>query len=439
MNPSIFKAYDIRGEYPQEFNEDAAYAIARAAALFIKGKKLLVAMDNRISSPQLKAAVLKGLSEEGVEVLDPGVTTTPMFYFAVNKEKADGGLMITASHNPPKYNGLKIVREEARPIGENSGLLEIKQKALAGDFGLPKTKGAYSEKNYFTLYTDFLAKGIVFPRIRLVVDAACGSSGALLTAITEKNNVSIIPLCFGPCAQQTHEGNPMLDENVRDLSDAVRKNKTDLGVAFDGDGDRVFFFDERGVRIPTYAVAALIASRFLTAHPKSTVITDVRMPLGLSDAVSKQGGICVLSRVGHVFIKQEMRRANAIFGAEVSGHFYFRDFFYSDSGLYMLMRILDVLGHEQKHLSELVKPFLSRFQSGELNFKVQSKEKAIAALGETFVDGRHAHIDGLTVRYPDWWFNVRASNTEPFLRVNIEANTEMRLEEVRNQIETILK
>lgn len=438
MDTSIFKAYDIRGEYPNEFNEETAQHIARAVALFLHAKKILIAMDNRTSSPSLKEAVIKGLSEEGVDIVDAGITTTPMFYFAVNKEKTDGGIMITASHNPPKYNGLKITRQEARPVGEGSGLLEIKKIALEGAFATKRSDGAFIRADVLSAYVDFLTRGVMFPKIHIVVDAACGTSGTIIEKMTRNTDTSILPLCFSPCKQQAHEGNPMKDENVQDLRDAVKKSKADLGVAFDGDGDRVFFFDNKGGRIPTYAIASLLARRFLATFPGSSIITDVRMPLGFSDAISRYGGTCVVSKVGHVFMKEEIRKANAVFGAEVSGHFYFRDFFYADSGMYTLMRVLDTLSREQKSLAELTQPFLTRFQSGELNFWVKDKTKAIAALGATFADGVHITIDGLTVRYPDWWFNARPSNTELLLRVNIEAEEKKKLEKAKGTIEKIL-
>lgn len=439
INPNIFKAYDIRGKYPEEFDEDAAYKIARASALFLGAKRIAVAMDNRYSSESLKKTVIDGLLAEGIEIVDCGVSTTPMFYFAVNSQNTDGGIMITASHNPPQYNGLKITEKNAKPIGQDSGLLEIKEIALNRDFERSDPpKGNIIENGHLCAYADFLVQGRKFPAARVVVDVGCGPAGEIIREVSERAGIEISELCFPPCATLAHEANPLKDENVIDLQKAIIEKNADFGVAFDGDGDRVFFFDSKGERIPTYAVASLLASEFLKENKGVAVISDVRMPKAFTETIQASGGKVVRSRVGHAFIKKLLRENDAIFGAEVSGHYYFRDFFGVDSGMYAFVKVMDIMAKSDKSLVYLTKPFLARFQSGELDFKVADKETAILKLENIFADGKISKLDGLTVEYKDWWFNVRPSNTEPLLRVNIEAETAEKLSETKESIEKIL-
>ena len=438
MNESIFKAYDIRGIYPADIDEQAVKDIARATVRFLKAKSITIAMDNRVSSPSLKEAVLDGLFEEGVTVVDAGMTTTPMFYFAVNQAGTDGGIMITASHNPPQYNGLKITSREARPVGESSGLEEIKKLALAGGFSGTVHDSAIKRRDYLGAYVDFLLKDVAVPPLTVAVDGACGVAGTIVTEIASRTGLKILPLCFAPCAELAHEGNPMKDENVHDLVAVLQTGNADFGVAFDGDADRVFFFGKTGERIPTHAVSCVLAERYLKAHPKASIIADVRMPKVFQETVERNGCMFLESRVGHTFIKQLMRERGSVFGAEVSGHFYFKDFFSADSGLYAFMQILDILSSEGKTLEQLCAPYLGRFQSGELNYTVHDKQTAMDTLKKTFQDGRVTNLDGLSAHFPDWWFNVRPSNTEPFLRVNIEADTEESLDSRKQEIERII-
>lgn len=435
MNESIFKAYDIRGIYPADIDEQAVKAIARATVRFLNAKSITIAMDNRASSPSLKEAVLDGLFEEGVTVVDAGMTTTPMFYFAVNQASTDGGIMITASHNPPQYNGLKITSQEARPIGENSGLLEIKKLALAGDFSGTVHDSAMKRRDYLGAYVDFLLNNVTVPALTVAVDGACGVAGTIVTEIASRTGLKILPLCFAPCAELAHEGNPMKDENVHDLVAVLETGKADLGVAFDGDADRVFFFGKTGERVPTHAISCILAEQYLQIHPKSSIIADVRMPKIFQETVERNGGTFLESRVGHTFIKQLMRERGSVFGAEVSGHFYFRDFFNADSGLYSFVQILNIISSKGKTLEQLCAPYLGRFQSGELNYTVHDKQSAIDALKKTFQDGHITNLDGLSVYFSDWWCNIRPSNTEPFLRVNIEADTKELLDSKKQEIE----
>lgn len=437
INLSIFRAYDIRGEYPHEFNEEAAYAVARAAAQFLKVKRVVLASDNRSSSPQLKEAALRGLVDEGKSVIDMGVSTSPMFYFAVNRAKADGGIIITASHNPPQYNGMKIVGKQAQAIGEKNGLLKIRDIALGGKFKNKKAKPVAAH-NFLEEYSAFLISDKYATDMKIVADASCGTTGMVLEAIAQKLRVHLMPLCFAPCRELAHGQDPLKDENVQDLKEMVVAQHAAFGVAFDPDGDRAFFFDEKGERMPAYVIGSLLAAHVLHSTQKETVIADVRMPQGFAETVKKHGGTVAESKVGHVFIKELMRKKSAIFGAEVSGHFYFRDFFYADSGIYAMMQVLDILAHAHQPVSEVVRPFFARFQSSELNFKVADSAKALKALASAFHSGKQRARDGLSVHFRDWWFNARPSNTEPYLRVNIEAETDETLREAKEKIEKLI-
>ena len=447
INPSIFKAYDIRGLYPQEINEEVAYGIARAAARFMFGgstsKHMMVAMDNRDSSPMLKEAVLRGLRDEGVSIIDAGVTTTPMFYFSVNQAQTDGGIMITASHNPAQYNGLKIVSAGAQPIGEDSGLREIKSIALNLEASLPSENNGKDSQveqvDFLDQYIDFVMSDLRCPSVMAAVDASCGTVGVIVSEIAKKAGFALMPLCFAPCLEISHGGDPLKDDNVKDIIEAIKKQGADFGAAFDTDGDRVFFFDKTGERVPSHIIGSLLARYYLNKYPGATIISDVRMPKIFSETVIKNGGRHLENRVGHAFIKQRMREEDAVFAAEVSGHFYFRDFFGLDGGVFAFTRVLDILAREQKPLDELAAPYRARSQSGELNYKVADIQKALIALKSAFADAEKvSEIDGLSIFYKNWWCNIRPSNTEPFLRVNIEAETKEKLTEMKEKIEMIL-
>lgn len=441
IHSSIFKAYDVRGLYPQEFDEDAAYRIAKATAKFLGAKTMLITMDNRDSSPSLKEAVMRGLAEEGVAIIDAGIATTPMFYFSAYDSRADGGIMVTASHNPPQYNGLKIVGKTAMPIGEASGLPAIKEIACADEVEAQKTDTVPNVQriDFLTKYVDFLTKNVRAPKMRIAVDAACGPSGAIISAVAKRLDIEVIPLCFAPCAVRVHDADPLKDENTQDLAEAIVAQGADMGVALDGDGDRAFFFDNEGNRVPSHAIASVIAKDLLEQNGGGSVITDVRMSKVLHDVVAQNGGKIIESRVGHAFIKKLMREHNALFGAELSGHFYFRDFWGMDSGIFMMMQVLTVLEKTGKSIRELTQPYCVRAQSGELNFTVEDKASAIAKLKAAFTDSKQEELDGLTIIYLTWWCNVRPSNTEPFLRVNIEADTQEILATAKEKIETIIR
>ncbi|QQG42491.1 MAG: phosphomannomutase/phosphoglucomutase [Candidatus Giovannonibacteria bacterium] len=380
----IFRAYDIRGIYPEEINEDAAYKIARAFARYLRLEvrdeklEIVVSSDARESSPALKEAFSDGLSDEGAEIIDAGLTTTPMHYFILNKTEADGGAMITASHNPPEFNGMKLSKKSAVSIGAGSGMEEIKNDSLRGIFQNSENRGSVVKKDFSDEYTKFLAGS--FPHLKSYI---------IKFALADK-----IP-----------------------------------GESFDFDGDRVMFRDESGKAAPGDMITALLARKY--AKPGEKIIYDIPSSRAVREEIEAAGGVAVESRVGHSFVKALMKKENAVFGGELSGHYYFRDFFYSDSGIFAALAVLDLLRETKKPLSELIKPLARYFKSEEINFKIKDKEKIIDKVAAHFTDGKASYSDGIKIEYPDWWFNLRPSNTEDLLRLNIEASTSELLEEKR--------
>src|SRR3989338_2174727 len=388
----IFRAYDIRGKYPDEINEDACYKIARAFARYLRlsnaeggALKIVVSADARKSSPALKEAFLNGLLDEGVEIIDAGLTTTPMHYFILNKTKADGGAIITASHNPPEFNGVKLSKKFAVSIGAGSGMEEIKNDAIRGIFQNLENRGQIIKKDFLEEYIGFLSSHFPFLKSDIIKFAA-----------GEK-----IP-----------------------------------GESFDFDGDRVMFRDESGKVVPGDIITALLARKY--ARPGEKIIYDVSSSKAVKEEVEKMGGQTVESRVGHSFIKALMKKENAIFGGELSGHYYFRDFFYSDSGIFAALAVLDLLRTTKKPLSELIKPLARYFKSEEINFKIKDKEKIIDKVASHFPDAQISYLDGIKVEYSVWLFNLRSSNTEDLLRLNIEANSPKLLEEKKKLLVELL-
>lgn len=436
---NIFKAYDVRGAYPTEFNEEAARAIARECGRYLKAKTMIVSMDNRPSSPSLKAEVIAGLHAEGIRVIDAGITTTPLFYFAVGTSGADGGIMITASHNSIHDNGLKIVRAGASPVGLDSGLSEIRDAVMSTETMHETTNGAVEKVEYLPAYIELLVRGKQFPKLKIVADAGCGTSGEVLTAFAKRAGITLVPLCFAPCERIAHEGNPLKDENVFDIQKAIVEHGADMGVAFDTDADRVFFFDSSGTRINTHAVASVLASDMLERSQGVSVVYGANMPHVFRDAIAVSGGVPIESKVGHAFIKQKMSEKDALFGCEVSGHYFFKEFYYADSGMLTFALVLDLIVRKGTSLAELAQTFAERkVQSGELNYRVSDRNIALTDIEKEFSDARISKLDGITIEYKDWWCNIRASNTEPLLRVNIEAESKELLSSKREEIEKII-
>jgi phosphomannomutase len=429
----VFKAYDVRGKYPNEIDESLAERLGGAVVRFLKARRIAVGRDVRLSAPAIAAALAKGA---GCEVVDIGLCTTPMLYFAVGSLGLDGGVMVTASHNPPEDIGFKICREKAFPIGEKTGLKDIErlaaEKAQGGSTIVPR--GLQAE------YRAHLRRQIEkAPKLKIAVDTAHGAVGAHFDAIFGDLPIEFVRLCWEPDGRfPSHEPNPLKDENIVDLQQTMKKTGADLGVAFDGDGDRCMFLGPGGVRIGCDHMTVLLARSELRRHPGSPIVYDLRSSRVVPEEIRKAGGRPIRDRVGHSFIKETMKTNDAAFGGELSGHFYFRDHYFADSGMMALAKVLDLLGREGKPIDDLLAPLRRTSATGEINFKVADKDAIVRALREKFHDGRQDTLDGITIEYDDWWFNVRASNTEPLLRLNLEANTRDLLEQKRTLLYSFL-
>lgn len=440
INPGIFKAYDIRGVYPSEINEEAAYLVAKVLVKFLKPKSLVLARDMRPSSEPLYEAVFRAVKESGVKIFDVGLSSTPMHTFIINFENADGGIMVTASHNPAKYNGMKLEGKFGVSIGEGSGMEEIKEMVLSGEAADVNRSGNTEviKKNYLKEYINFLAdkfSGEDFSKINIAVDASNGMAGYILPALFEKLKIKYWSLYFELDGTfPNHEANPIKAENLEDLRKLVLEKKAALGAIFDGDGDRVAFSDGGGRMVPIDFVSALFAQFFLKEKPGAKIVHGISSSRVVKETIEENGGKAIVSRTGHSFFRRLMRQEKAYCGCEKSGHCFFEDFFYADSAVFTMLHILRLIVRTGKKLEELVAPYEKYFQSGEINLEVENKNAAIKTLESEYSGGLISHLDGLTAEYPDWWFNIRPSNTEPLLRLNIEATTPYLLEEKRKEI-----
>jgi len=440
---SIFKAYDIRGIYPNELNEESAKKIGIAYADFLGGKAIIIGRDMRLSSDSLFLSLAEGITQQGIDVIDIGIVSTPMSYFACAFLKADGSIMITASHNPKDYNGFKFTRKNAVPIGESSGLKKIEEIFLSQKFKSSSRKGRIIKKDIMQDYAKHVLSFIDSKKIKplnIVIDAANGMGGKETPVVYSKLPCKRTELFFNLDGTfPNHEADPLKEENVAELKKAVLRKKADIGIAFDGDADRVFFVDEQGEKISSDLITCLIAEEFLEKSPKEKVLYDLRSSLIIKEKVEESGGKAIMSRVGHAFVKELMKKENAIFGGELSGHFYFRDNFYTDSGMIASLKMLEILSEKGKPLSELIKPLKKYFHSGEINSKVSDKEGKMKLLMDKYKEGKLTTIDGIRIDFQDWWFNVRPSNTEPLLRLNLEAKTKSQMEKKRDEVLDVIR
>jgi phosphomannomutase len=431
VDPSIFKAYDIRGIAGEQLTEEAAYQVGRALVLHLKAPRVAVGRDMRLSSPALAAAMIRGLADQGADVIDLGQTSSDQLYFAVGALGFPAGVMVTASHNPKEYNGFKICREQAIPLSSTEGLDAIKGLLAEGAFP-SASRGSITTMDTLDAYVDHVLTFIDPARLapwRIVVDAGNGMAGQTLPAVFDRLPCALIPLYFELDGSfPNHPASPIEPENMVDLQRAVREHGADLGAAFDGDADRMFIVDEHANLIGGDMVTALVSQNLLGKFPGSTIIYNLICSRTVPEVIARNGGTPYRSRVGHSFIKADMRRLNAVFGGEHSGHFYFRDFWYADSGLIALLVVLELLSEEGKRPGELLLPVDTRFRSGEINSRVADIPGKLAAIEQRYADAEIDHLDGVTVGYPDWWFNLRASNTEPLLRLNVEADSRALLE-----------
>lgn len=426
----IFKAYDIRGVYPNELDEELARRIGVATGNFLGNGRVVVGHDMREVAEPISAALIEGLRAAGCDVIDVGLCSTPMNYNAIGETGADGGVMVTASHNPPEYIGFKISRDEAKPVSYESGIGEIEDAVRSGNLPEADTRGSLEEREFLEDYVDYLL-GFAdeVEALSVAVDTGNGMGGLTVPALFDRLPVDYDGLYLELDGTfPNHAPNPLKEENVRDLREHVRGGDYDLGVAFDGDADRVVFLDERGEVVPADLMTALLAEKTLGENPGEPILYDLRSSRVVREVIEENGGEPVRYRVGHAYMKGKMREVDAPFGGELSGHYYYRKNYYTDSALLATLDLMELLSETGSTLSDLVEPLRRYHQSGEINFSVDDQEEAMERLEEAFSDGDVDHLDGVTVQYEDWWFNVRPSNTEPLLRLNLEAEDESTLE-----------
>jgi phosphomannomutase len=445
LDPKAFKAYDVRGIYPAELDEAGAYAVGRAYVEQFEPKRIAVGHDMRESSPSMAEAVMKGAADGGAEVKDIGMIGTEMLYFGVGYLDLDGGVTVTASHNPKEYTGMKIVRRGALPVGADSGLLDIRDRALS-IADTPGSGPAPAEK--VDIYPAFVERVLSFVDVEeidplhVVVDAGNGMAGAMLPPILERVPVDAVRCFFEPDGTfPNHAPNPLLEENREFIVGKVKDERADLGIAFDGDADRCFFVDDTGEFVPGDFVTALLAESLLQKEPGAKIIYDVRASWAVRDTVERLGGTALINRVGHAFIKERMRKEGALFGGEVSGHYYFRDFNQADSGTIPALLMLELLSKRGQPLSEILRTFRERyFLTGEINTPVPDVALKLQELKEHFAgDGEISHLDGISVTAKDWHMNVRPSNTEPLLRLNLEALDRKLMERKRDEALAVIR
>ncbi len=426
---AIFKAYDIRGVVPDELDAKQAHRIGRAVAHFIAAGPIAVGRDARSHSPELTAALIDGIRDEGIDVVDFGLVATPMLYFGVEDVAAAAGVMVTASHNPGRYNGFKICREHAIPVGEASGLRDIEALCAKREAAPAVTpRGGIRSHDVREGYArHVLALATHRPKLKVAIDCGNGMAAAGLEDVLKALPIEVVKLYFEPDGTfPNHEADPLKLENLADVAEAVRRSGADFGVAFDGDGDRAVFVDGAGEPISADLTTALVARHLLARHPGARVLYDLRSSRVVAEEIEKSGGVAGMCRVGHSFVKAQMREEGAIFAGELSGHLYFRfsDSLIADDGTAAFVALLDVLGAEGRPLADLVKPLRRYSASGEINNRVVDAQVVLREIeAEHAAAPEISRLDGLLVRYPTWWFNLRASNTEPVLRLNLEADT----------------
>jgi len=435
----IFKAYDIRGIYGKDLTDEIAYRIGRAFVQFLGCRKVVVGRDMRTHSEAIFRALTRGLTEQGADVVDIGLCSTPMSYFADGRLKADGSIMITASHNPAEWNGFKMCREEAIPLSGPTGIQEIEKIVTSGRFDPPASRpGRVTQHDIVPEYVEHIRRSADIRRpLRIAVDYANAMGiyeGKVLEGLVELD--PLFDELDG--SFPNHEPNPLKHETFRWLQEKVKAGGHDFGIAFDGDADRVGFVDEQGRIIPMDVITALIAQMILKKE-KGPILYDLRSSWAVREVIEENGGTPLMSRVGHAFIKQQMREKHAIFAGELSGHYYFRENYYAESSSLAALYVANLVSSSDRPLSELVRPIRRYYASGEINSEVEDAAAVLQRLKEHYRDGRIIELDGLTVEYADWWFNVRPSNTEPLVRLNLEARTPELMERKRDEVLALIR
>lgn len=435
-----FKAYDLRGRVPDQLNEDIAYRVGRAYAAFLLPKKVVVGHDIRLSSPAISSALIQGLRDSGVDVFDIGECGTEEIYFATSEFAMDGGIVVTASHNPKDYNGMKLVREESKPISGDTGLFEIQRLAEENKFAAISAVGQLQaldhRPSYIAKLLGYVDNDVLTP-LKIVVNAGNGGAGAVIDLLEDS-----LPVTFTKI-QHEADGhfpngvpNPLVEENRKPTVDAILAEQADLGIAWDGDFDRCFFFDADGRFIEGYYIVGLLAEAFLQQQPGSKIVHDPRLTWNTIDIVESSGGQAILSKTGHAFIKERMRLENAVYGGEMSAHHYFRDFAYCDSGMVPWLLVIGLMSARGKTLAEMVDERMLAFPaSGEINRRITDPAALLLRIEADYTDGaKHIdHVDGLSVEFADWRFNLRMSNTEPVVRLNVESRADTPLMQAKTK------
>ncbi|MDF2460989.1 MAG: Phosphomannomutase [Candidatus Saccharibacteria bacterium] len=434
---SIFKAYDIRGISGEELTNELAHAVGRAVADFLPDSgPVIVGRDMRVDSNDLAKAVIEGLTKQGRDVWDIGLVTTDMVYFGAGRfaDEVAGGVMVTASHNPGKYNGIKLIGRGSVPMGAQNGLMDIKEIVKSDGYKpAAETAGKVTERSITKEWVDKIVEFLdveALPKWRIAVDAGNGMGGAIFPALQERLPFEVEQMYFELDGTfPNHVANPHLVETLADLCATIKKNKLDFGLAFDGDGDRGGLVDDEGNPLPEHIIGAMLSKQFLADNPGAKIVVDLRVSHVVKDTIEANGGTYLRSKVGNDAIKTIMRNEDAVLGIEASGHYYFRDAYFSDSGIIAVMSVVNILAKSGKKLSELVSEFGQAYATAhETNFEVEDKQGAFDRVREKYQDGEQDELDGLTVSYGDWWFNIRASNTEPVVRLNVEAKDQATLE-----------
>ena len=445
---TLVKAYDVRGTYPEPLNEEIAWRLGHATAQFLRSllrgfdraesgaNRLAVGRDMRKSSPSLAAAFIEGARSTGAGVIDIGMVDTSQVYFAINHLKTCGGVQVTASHNPPQYNGFKVAGQKGKPIGADTGLPEIRRIAENMNRHDTATEGPLDTADLSDAYRDFIRSPLRLSRpLKVVVDASNGMAGKWLPILFDGvDNLELITLNMEHDGEFVHDPNPLVDDNLRQLQAEVKRTGADLGTCFDGDADRCMFIDEKAQIIRCDMLTALLAGEFLREVPGAAVVYDLRSSRVVAEEIERAGGKPVRQRVGHAYMKKAMADEDGVFAGELSGHFYFRDNWYCDSGFLAFGHALNVLSATSGPMSSLIKPLKRWYATGEQNFECENKDEAIEQLAELYAGAEIDFLDGITVQYKDWWFNVRKSNTEPLLRLNLEAKTKKLMTEKAEEL-----
>lgn len=444
VDPGIFKSYDVRGIYPAELDDDVAYGIGRCFVPMLSARRIAIGRDMRPSGERLFEAFARGATEAGADVLDIGMVSTDALYFAVGKFDLDGGVMITASHNPAEYNGMKFTGPQAQAISLDTGLSEIRDRLLSGVLPPAADRtGSISHRNILDDFAEhclsFIDRAKVKP-LRVAIDAGNGMAGETVPHVFRHLPCEVVPLFFELDGSfPNHPASPIEPENMADLQAAIKRHSCDLGVAFDGDADRMFIVDEKAGLIDGSTVTALVALNTLKKHPGAKILYNLICSRSVPELILKAGGVPIRSKVGHSIIKAVMREQDVIFGGEHSGHFYFRDNWYADSGMIAFLQCLELFSESGKPVSEVIKPIDTRFRSGEINSVVKDIPAKLQQLEEHYKDASIDHLDGVTISYPNWWMNIRPSNTEPLLRLNIEGDSPELMERHRDEALALIR